>query len=436
MPPSWARLVGLAVSGVAAYTAPDHDVSAPALQSGMYMDMPPGKQLMLQCLSRMCHASSDTPAARATPAARNVSVSCSSCAELKAAGCSVSRCRDSCTPDGKLDESPRVYVQISTGCSASTWSREFLRELMEAHGIGVAAHSWAEIGRPTLDGSEVRAVLGMRDKVPGLKLKHMEDEPASASAAWLGAMAACTQEQGTALVLKIAPSPVNLPLVALLAKQNTRFVVMERIRTLEYILCMARHCKKDLLTGVEPPGTPTTRAGALALRPKGDHACFEEARKGDVEVLARLDPTKLPAAVHGLLQRTGSHAAYLQQAGFTEKQRPSVVSVEDLTALEYDTADNPYKTFNQSVHAWMEALRSLSIAPDEDKVRDALLPLAHTRQRTKPEQVISNWADVEAQLHELGVVDSNGYSTRDCPGHGTDLAQKCDVSGRRRSAVV
>ena len=169
---------------------------------------------------------------------------------------------------------------------------------------------------------------------------------------------------------------------------------------------------------------------------KGGDACFGEARKSDIEVLARLDPKKLPAAVHGLLQRTGSHAAFLKQAGFTEKQRPSVISVEDLTALEYDTADNPYKAFNQSVDAWMEALRSLSIAPDEDKVRDALLPLAHTRERTKPEQVISNWADVEAQLHELGVVESNGYSTRDCPGHGTDLAQKCDVSSKRRSARV
>ena len=425
MPPSWARLVGLAVSGVAAYTAPDHEVSALALGSGQ---MAPGKELLLQCMQRMCDASSDT--------ASNVSVSCSSCAELKAAGCSVSRCRESCTPDHKLDKTPRVYVQISTGCSASTWSREFLRELMEAHGIGVAAHSWAEIGRPTLDGSEVRAVLGMRDKVPGLKLKHMEDEPASASAAWLEAMAACTREQGTALVVKITPSPMRLPLLAQMAKQNTRFVVMERIRTLEYILCMVRDCKSDKLTGVEPPGTPTTRAGALALRAKGDEGCFQEARHADIEVLARLDPEKLPAAVHGLLQRTGSHTAYLQQAGFTEKQRPSVISMEDLTALEYDTADDPYKALNQSVDAWMEALRSLSIAPDEDKVRDALLPLAHTRERTKPEQMISNWAEVEAQLHELGLVDSNGYATRDCPGHGTDLAQKCDVSGKRRGAVV
>ena len=419
-PCSWARLVGLAVSGVAAYTAPDH---ALALGSG---SMPPGKELLLQCMQRMCDASSDT--------ASNVSVSCSSCAELKAAGCSVSRCRGSCTPDHKLDKSPRVYVQISTGCSASTWSREFLVQLMEAHGIAVATPCWGDNLRPTLDGSELESVLGMRDKVPGLK--DMKGEPASASAAWLEAMAACTREQGTALVVKITPSPTRLPLVAQMAKQNTRFVVMERIRTLEYILCMVRDCKSDKLTGVEPPGTPATRAGALALRAKDDADCFQEARHADMEVLARLDPEKLPAAVQGLLQRTGSHTAYLQQAGFTEKQRPSVISMEDLTALEHDTADEPYKALNQSVGAWMEALRSLSIAPDEDKVRDALLPLAHTRERTKPEQMISNWAEVEAQLHELGLVDSNGYATRDCPGHGTDLAQTCDVSGKRRGAVV
>ena len=151
---------------------------------------------------------------------------------------------------------------------------------------------------------------------------------------------------------------------------------------------------------------------------QNNEACFDEARKSDKEVLARLDPQKLPAAVQGLLQRTGSHAAYLQQAGFTETQRPSVISVEDLTALEYDTTDSPYKAFNQSVDAWIEALRSLSIAPDEGKVRAALLPLAHTRERTKPEKEVSNWADVEAQLHELGVVDSNGYSTRDDSRHG------------------
>ena len=95
-----------------------------------------------------------------------------------------------------------------------------------------------------------------------------------------------------------------------------------------------------------------------------------------------------------------------------------MISVEDLTALEYDTTDSPYKAFNQSVDAWIEALRSLSIAPDAGKVRAALLPLAHTRERTKPEKEVSNWADVEAQLHELGVVDSNGYSTRDDSRHG------------------
>jgi len=138
----------------------------------------------------------------------------------------------------------------------------------------------------------------------------------------------------------------------------------------------------------------------------------------DEEVLARLDPQKLPAATHGLLQRTASLAAYLQQAGLTEKQCSSAISVEDLTALEYDTTDNPYKAFNQSVDAWVEALRSLSIAPDEDKVRAALLPLAHTRERTKPEKEVSNWADVGSQLRELGLVDSNGYSTL---AHGTDL---------------
>jgi hypothetical protein len=289
---------------------------------------------------------------------------------------------------------------------------------MEAHGVEVAAPAHAQHEKhPTLDGSEVHKVLAMRNKVPGLK--DMMDEPASASAAWLGAMAACTQEQGTALMLKISPSPMRLPLVALLAKQNTRFVVMERIQTLDYLLCMVRDCKKDLLTGILPPGTPTS---ALALRAGDDlqnnEACFDEARKSDKEVLARLDPQKLPAAVQGLLQRTGSHAAYLQQAGFTETQRPSVISVEDLTALEYDTTDSPYKAFNQSVDAWIEALRSLSIAPDEGKVRAALLPLAHTRERTKPEKEVSNWADVEAQLHELGVVDSNGYSTRDDSRHG------------------
>ena len=399
-------LVGLAVD-VAAYTAPDHGASALALGSG---GVPVAKQLLLQCLSRMCDDSSDT--------ASNVSVSCSSCAELEAAGCSLSRCRASCTPDDTLGESPRVYVQISTGCSISTWSREFLTDLMEAHGVEVAAPAHAQHEKhPTLDGSEVHKVLAMRNKVPGLK--DMMDEPASASAAWLGAMAACTQEQGTALMLKISPSPMRLPLVALLAKQNTRFVVMERIQTLDYLLCMVRDCKKDLLTGILPPGTPTS---ALALRAGDDlqnnEACFDEARKGDKEVLARLDPQKLPAAVQGLLQRTGSHAAYLQQAGFTETQRPSVISVEDLTALEYDTTDSPYKAFNQSVDAWIEALRSLSIAPDEGKVRAALLPLAHTRERTKPEKEVSNWADVEAQLHELGVVDSNGYSTRDDSRHG------------------
>ena len=390
-------------AGVAAYTAPDRGASALTLGSG---EMPVGKQLMLQCLSRMCDDSSDTTAS-------NVSVSCSSCAELQAAGCSASRCSASCTPDDTLAESPRVYVQISTGCSISTWSREFLTDLMEVHGVEVAAPAHARHEKhPTLDGSEVHKVLAMRDKVPGLK--DMMDEPASASAAWLGAMAACTQEQGTALVVKISPSPMRLPLVALLAKQNTRFVVMERTQTLDYLLCMVRDCKKDQLTGILPPGTPATRA--LALRAgnglQNDRGCFDDARKSDREVLARLDPQTLPAAVQGLLQRTGSQAAYLQQAGLTEKQRPSVIAVEDLTALEYDTTDNPYKAFNQSVGAWMEVLRSLSIAPDERKVRAALLPLAHTRKRTKPEKVVSNWADVEAQLHELGVVDSNGYSTR------------------------
>ena len=400
--------VGLGLAGVAAYTAPGQGASALALGSD---DMPVEKQLMLQCLSRMCDDSSDS--------ASNVSVSCSSCAELEAAGCSLSRCRASCTPDDKPDESRRIYVQISTGCSISTWSREFLTDLMEAHGVEVAAPSHARHEKhPTLDGSEVHTVLAMRNKVPGLK--DIMDEPASASAAWLRAMAACTQEQGTALVVKISPSPMRLPLVALLAKQNTRFVVMERTQTLDYLLCMVRDCKKDQLTGILPPGTPATRA--LALRAGNDlqdhETCFAKARSSDEEVLARLDPQKLPAATHGLLQRTASLAAYLQQAGLTEKQCSSAISVEDLTALEYDTTDNPYKAFNQSVDAWVEALRSLSIAPDEDKVRAALLPLAHTRERTKPEKEVSNWADVESQLHELGLVDSNGYSTL---AHGTDL---------------
>ena len=81
-------------------------------------------------------------------------------------------------------------------------------------------------------------------------------------------------------MLKISPSPMRLPLVALLAKQNTRFVVMERIQTLDYLLCMVRDCKKDLLTGILPPGTPTS---ALALRAGDDlqnnEARFDEARK-------------------------------------------------------------------------------------------------------------------------------------------------------------
>ena len=390
-------------AGVAAYTAPDRGASALTLGSA---GMPIEKQRLLLCLSRMCDDDSDTTAS-------NVSVSCSSCAELQAAGCSASRCRASCTPDDTLDESPRIYVQISTGCSMSTWSREFLTDLMEVHGIEVAAPAHARHEKhPTLDKSELLGLLAMRDKVPGLK--DMWGEPAAAEAAWLGAMAACTQEQGTALVVKISPSPMHLGLVTLLAKQNTRFAVMERTQTLDYLLCMVRDCKNDQLTGIHPPGSPA--ASALALRAGNgsriDGDCFDDARKSDKEVLARLDPQTLPAAVQGLLQRTGSLAAYLQQAGLTEKQRPSVIAVEDLTALEYDTTDNPYKSFNQSVGAWMEVLRSLSIAPDERKVRAALLPLAHTRKRTKPATVVSNWADVEAQLHELGVVDSNGYSTR------------------------
>ena len=89
------------------------------------------------------------------------------------------------------------------------------------HGVEVAAPSHARHEKhPTLDGSEVHTVLAMRNKVPGLK--DMMDEPASASAAWLRAMAACTQEQGTALVVKISPSPMRLPLVALAQRVRLR----------------------------------------------------------------------------------------------------------------------------------------------------------------------------------------------------------------------
>lgn len=382
--------------------------------------MPASKQLLLQCLSRLCDDSSETES--------NVSVSCSSCAELEAAGCSLSRCRASCFPDD-VNESPRMYLQIATGCSISTWTREFLTVLMEAHGVKVAAPAKPQAVHATLDGSELGTVLSMRDKVPGLR--YLPNEPVDASVAWLGAMSACAREQGLALLFKISPSPANRPIVARLATQNVRFVVMERIRTLDYLLCMVRDCKHDALTGVQPPGLPINAAMALRagadFRNHDSESCFDTARKGDGDVLAWLDPQRLPDAVHGLLQRTGRHAAYLQQAGATGQQGPTVLSVEDLTALEYDTPDS--RAFNESVDAWIDALRSLSIAPDEGKVRAALLPLAHTREHTKPSEMVSNWAAVESQLHALGVVDRSGASTRDCTRRHSNLTHACAVPG-------
>ena len=117
---------------------------------------------------------------------------------------------------------------------------------------------------------------------------------------------------------------------------------------------MVRDCKRDSLTGVEPPGAPVSRALALRAGNDSQNGCgskkdrqksnfFSTVRKGDEVVLAWLDPQKLPAAVNGLLGRTGHHAAYLQQAGAAE--RP-ILSVEDLTAMEFDSPNSG--AFNQS----------------------------------------------------------------------------------------
>ena len=159
--------------------------------------------------------------------------------------------------------------------------------------------------------------------------------------------------------------------------------------------CMVRDCKVDKLTNTAPPGYPVDRKGAKTS------LCFERrnlAAKDQPKVW--LNVSALPEAVRALGHREEAHRAYVAATGW--KPAPSFVAAEELEEFEFSAPDS--SAFKRSLAAWARLLRSAGVAPDEDIIRDAMLPLASTRTHESLKDLIFNIDEALPVLAKLGVV--------------------------------